>query len=126
MRMRFKKEVEHEYFKKDFSKLVKKYKTLADDFKIFKTYSLEPFLLDNVNNKCSERISKIGIVYPEIWKVKKFTSRSFKGKGVKSGFRIIYAYYRDLEKIIYIEIYHKTKKTKEDRERIKTIIKKNN
>ena len=122
MRMRFKEEIETEYFKKDFTRLLKKYRTLIEDFNNFKKFSLEPFLLDGVDNKCSERISNLGLEYPEIWKVRKFTSRSFKGRGNQSGFRIIFAYYRDIEKIIFIEIYHKSKKENEDRDRIKQAI----
>lgn len=124
--MRFKEEIKIDEFIKEFKKLSKKYRTLNEDFNNFIKFSLEPFLLDQKNNKCSERLSDIGVRYPEIWKVKKFASKSFKGRGVKSGFRIIYAFYRDLEKIIYIEIYHKSQKNNEDRERIKTIFKKDN
>ena len=120
--MRFKEEIETKYFKRDFSKLLRKYKTLIGDFNNFKKFSLGPFLLDGVDNKCSERISNLGLEYPEIWKVIKFTSRSFKGRGNQSGFRIIFAYYRDIEKIIFIEIYHKSKKENEDRKRMKLVI----
>ena len=35
-----------------------------------------------------------------------------------SGFRLIYAYFREEEKITYIEIYHKNEKENEDRQRI--------
>ena len=120
--MRFKEEIETEYFQKDFSKLLRKYRTLIEDFETFKKFSLEPFLLDKIDNKCSVIIQGTGIKYPEIWKVRKFTSRSFKGRGNQSGFRIIFAYYRDIEKIIFIEIYHKSKKENEDRDRIKQAI----
>ena len=90
--MRFKEEIETEYFQKDFTRLLKKYRTLTEDFDNFINFSLEPFLLDNINNKCAERISNLGIKYPEIWKVKKFSSRSFKGEGIKSGIRIIFQF----------------------------------
>ncbi|KQC13173.1 MAG: hypothetical protein APR63_09310 [Desulfuromonas sp. SDB] len=68
--MRFKEEIKIDEFIKEFKKLSKKYRTLNEDFNNFIKFSLEPFLLDQKNNKCSERLSDIGVRYPEIWKVK--------------------------------------------------------
>jgi mRNA-degrading endonuclease RelE of RelBE toxin-antitoxin system len=55
-------------------------------------------------------------------KVKKIASRSFKGKGVQSGFRLVYAYFEEEERIVLIELYHKSKQANEDRERIKAFL----
>ena len=102
-------------FKKDLKKLSRKYRTLNDDFdivkKVLKVYPGErpPF---------SFRIEGLGIQDCVI-KVKKIASKSFKGKGVNSGFRIIYAHFEIEQRIVFIEIYHKADKEIEDRERIK-------
>jgi len=51
-------------------------------------------------------------------KVKKIACRSLKGRGVNSGLRVVYAYYKEEQKIVFVEIYHKSEKGNEDRERI--------
>jgi hypothetical protein len=48
----------------------------------------------------------------------KFACRSLKGKGVHSGIRVIYAYFEDKDQIELIEIYYKSDKKSEDRNRI--------
>jgi hypothetical protein len=50
---------------------------------------------------------------------KKFACKSLKGKGAKSGIRIIYAYFEQEDTIEFIEIYFKGDKENEDKERIK-------
>ena len=101
-------------FKKDIKKLLKKYRTLNDDVEIVKkVLSISP----NERPPFSFRIDGLGIETCVI-KIKKIASKSFKGKGVYSGFRIIYAYYEKEEKIIMIEIYHKSNKEIEDKKRI--------
>jgi len=65
-------------------------------------------------------ISGLGAnVKAPIYKVKHFRSRDFRGKGSRSGFRIIYAHIQHTNKIIFIEIYHKSNKSNHDVERIK-------
>jgi len=66
------------------------------------------------------RISGLGkdIILP-IYKLRKFYSDDFKGKGKKSGFRVIYAYDEENEKITLIEVYHKNKQSNHDIQRIK-------
>ncbi|MFO8066999.1 MAG: hypothetical protein R6U11_05395, partial [Bacteroidales bacterium] len=65
----------------------------------------------------SYRIDGLGIETCVI-KIKKIASKSFKGKGVNSGFRIIYAHFEKEEKIVLIEVYHKSDKEIEDKQRI--------
>ena len=101
-------------FKKDIKKLSKKYRTITDDIKIVKKVLS---VSQNERPPFSFRIDGLGIKTCII-KIKKIASKSFKGKGVNSGFRIIYAYYEEKEKIIMIEIYHKSIKDIEDKERI--------
>ena len=71
-----------------------------------------------LDNKGIVEISGLDIEYPKIYKARKFACRFLKGTGSRSGIRIIYAYYPDLDKIEFIEIYYKGDKENEDRERI--------
>jgi len=101
-------------FTKDIKKLSKKHRTLYEDVEIVKKV-----LTVNPKEKppFSYRIDGLGIETCII-KVKKIASKSFKGKGVNSGFRIIYAHFENENKIILIEIYHKSVKEIEDKQRI--------
>lgn len=102
-------------FKKDIKKLSKKHKTLSEDVEIVKkVLTVNP----NERPPFSYRLDGLGIETCII-KVKKIASKSFKGKGVNSGFRIIYAHFENEDKIVLIEIYHKSVKEIEDKQRIR-------
>ncbi|PJB19133.1 MAG: hypothetical protein CO117_06055 [Flavobacteriaceae bacterium CG_4_9_14_3_um_filter_33_16] len=101
-------------FKKDFKSLLKKYKTLVDDLETVKKV-LE--LLPEDRPPFSYRIDHLGIESCVI-KVKKIACKSLKGKGVNSGLRLVYAYFKEEERIVFIEIYHKNDKENEDKVRI--------
>ena len=105
-------------FKKDFKKLVKKFKTLDEDLNTFIANQLKLTHKLNIDNKGVVRISDLGIEYPKIYKARKFTCKALKGKGAASGIRIIYAYYENEDIIEFVEIYYKGEKKNEDRERI--------
>jgi phosphoserine aminotransferase len=64
------------------------------------------------------RISDLGIDAPSVYKAKKFACRVLKGKGAKSGIRIIYAYFETEDRIELVEIYYKGDKENEDLSRI--------
>ena len=108
-------------FKKDFKKLLKKFRTLQEDLEIFIQYQLKPFHLLDQDNQGIKQISNLGIAEPEIYKATKFASKSLKGKGIQSGIRVVYAYFKDESKIELIEIYYKSNKELEDRNRIKEL-----
>ena len=57
-----------------------------------------------------------------IYKVKKITCRSLKGKGNKSGLRLIYAFNQNPFQIFLLEIYYKGDKKNEDPSRIKNFL----
>jgi len=101
-------------FQKDIKKLSKKYRTLSEDVDVVKkVLTVNPA----ERPPFSYRIDGLGIETCII-KIKKIASKSFKGKGVNSGFRLIYAHFEKEEKIVLIELYHKSKKEIEDKERI--------
>jgi mRNA-degrading endonuclease RelE of RelBE toxin-antitoxin system len=105
-------------FTKDLKKLLKKFRTLEEDIKNFEDTALKMFHHLNIGFDGILPISNLGIEYPKIYKVKKFTCKALKGRGVQSGVRIIYAYYPDQNIVEHIEIYHKNDSENEDRERI--------
>ncbi len=105
-------------FETDLRKLLKRFKTLEDDLKIFIEKQLNLYHKLKIDNKDIFQIFGLQIENPKIYKAKKFACRSLKGKGVQSGIRVIYAYFEKEDKIELIEIYYKGDKENEDRERI--------
>jgi hypothetical protein len=105
-------------FEKDMRRLLKKFKTLEEDLKIFIEKELNLYHKLNINNKGIFQISDLDITNPKIYKAKKIACRFLKGKGVQSGIRVIYAYFEKEDKIELIEIYYKGDKENEDRKMI--------
>ena len=101
-------------YQKDFKKLLKKYRTLPEDLRILKTA-----LADEPDEAppFSYGINDLHIETCVI-KVKKIASKSFFGRGVNSGFRLIYAWFATEQRIVLVELYHKSDKENEDRQRI--------
>ncbi len=101
-------------FEKDLKRLLKKYRTLESDLEdVRKDLSDEP----EAHEPFSFRISGLGITTCVI-KIKKIASDSFKGRGRNSGFRLIYAYFKEEQRIVFVELYHKNDKENEDKQRI--------
>jgi mRNA-degrading endonuclease RelE of RelBE toxin-antitoxin system len=101
-------------FQKDLKHLLKKYRSLNEDIEVVKK------VLNDEPEECppfSFRIVNLGLDNSVI-KVKKIACKSLKGRGVNSGLRLIYAYFKEEKKITFIEIYHKNNKENEDRHRI--------
>src|SRR3989338_3700810 len=119
---------ETQEFKKDFKKLLKKFRSLEEDLEMAKLATIEHYHVGIKNkygilekkdasaiflipNFCTEEL--------KICKLKKFACRALKGRGVKSGIRITYAFYIKTNSVDFIEIYFKGEKEIEDKERIK-------
>jgi mRNA-degrading endonuclease RelE of RelBE toxin-antitoxin system len=101
-------------FKKDLKNLLKKYRSLQDDLEVVKRVLA---VVPDEREPFSFRLDQLGIETCII-KVKKMACKSLKGRGVNSGFRLIYAHFPEDQKIVLIELYHKNNKVSEDRERI--------
>lgn len=101
-------------FHKDLKPLLKKYRTINEDLDVVKQVLTA---LPDERPPFSFRIDNLGIETCVI-KVKKIACKSLKGRGVNSGLRLIYAYFKNSEKIIFIELYHKNEKEIEDKQRI--------
>jgi len=101
-------------FQKDLRQLSKRFRSLEDDLETLKKYlsaypsAMPPtsFLMNNLDAQ------------QEIIKVKKFACKALKGKGARSGIRVIYAFHKSEQKIVFVELYYKGDKDNEDRERI--------
>ena len=117
MKKRFNKVKRLVEFEKDLKKLLKKFRTLEEDLETFVQNQLNLYHKLHIDNKGIFPISDLGIIYPKIFKAKKFACRSLKGKGVASGIRIIYAYFEQEDVIELVEIYYKGEKGNEDRNR---------
>lgn len=118
----FHKIARHEGFSKDLKKLLKRFPTLETDLASFVNAQLVSYHKFQVDNNGIERLQRLGFEDPPIFKATKFACRSLKGRGVRSGIRITYAYIEKIDTIQLIQIYYKEKDdTKEDRERIKSL-----
>ena len=100
-------------FSRELKQLTKKYQSLPEDLEEFKRVATviplghsKHFNIITKNDKCT------------IIKARLFC-RYLKG----SSLRIIYAYYKEISKIEFIEIYSKADKENEDKERIKEYLK---
>lgn len=101
-------------YEKDLKRLLKKFRTLEQDVEeVKKVLAFRP----NPSPPFSFQIDGLGIKSCVI-KVKKIASDCFKGKGNNSGFRLVYAYFEAKKRIVFIELYHKSQKENEDRQRI--------
>lgn len=101
-------------YRKDLKRLSMKYRTLQEDLEVVKKVL---FVNPKERPPFSFRINDLGLETCVI-KVKKIASKSFKGKGVNSGFRLIYAHFEREERVVLIELYHKSNKEIEDKDRI--------
>jgi hypothetical protein len=101
-------------FKKDLKGLLKKYRTLNDDLVVVKKVLR---VTPDERPPFSFRIDDLALETCII-KVKKMACKSLKGRGVNSGLRLVYAHYPLEMKIVFIELYHKSDKENEDRQRI--------
>ncbi len=117
---------ETEEFTHDFKKLLKKFSSLAEDLEVNKQYRIELFHCKEIGSRSIFEIQGVGNTAElKFFKVKKFQCKSLKGRGAKSGIRIVYAYYPTEQKIVFLEMYFKAKQENEDRNRIKVYIKDN-
>jgi mRNA-degrading endonuclease RelE of RelBE toxin-antitoxin system len=118
--MKFNEIIRLPEFERDLKKLSKKYRSLEDDLQNFIDTALYLYHKNSINTGEFYRIPdlKLNTDNPKIYKAKKFACRSLKGTGSKSGIRVIHAYFDDLDRIELVEIYHKSDKELEDRERI--------
>ena len=99
----------HDRFNSQLKKLIKKYNTLEDDIVIAEKASIELLHLHKLDNRSVELVPRFDRETVKIYKIKKFACKSLFGKGVRSGIRIVYAFFPAKMKVTYLEIYYKEK-----------------
>ncbi|MCF7794929.1 hypothetical protein K9M50_01030 [Patescibacteria group bacterium] len=108
-----------EEFTRDFKKLLKKFSSLVDDLEVNKQYRIELFHCKGIDSRSIFEIQGVGNTAEfKFFKVKKFQCKDLKGRGAKSGIRLIYAYFPIEQKIVFIEIYFKADQANESKQRI--------
>ena len=111
-------------FARDFKKLLKKFSSLAEDLEIVKQYDIELFHCQKIDKRGIFKIENAANSDNlQFFKIKKFACKTLKGRGSKSGIRVIYAFHCQSCKIDFIEIYFKGEKENEDQERMKEYLK---
>jgi hypothetical protein len=99
----------HDRFEKQIKKLIRKYRSLEEDLEIVKKYAIEAFHIKNKDNEALELVPKFDRKTVQIYKIRKFACKALKGKGVRSGIRVIYAFYPEKFEVEFLEIYFKEK-----------------
>lgn len=115
---KFSKVVRLPEFEREMKKLSKKYRTLEEDLENLINSALYPHHKMNLSYGGIFPVSHLNIGQHNYCKVTQMACRSLRGKGKRSGLRIIYAYFEETDTIEFIEIYHKSDKANENRERI--------
>jgi mRNA-degrading endonuclease RelE of RelBE toxin-antitoxin system len=106
-------------FTRDLKKLLKKFSSLIDDLEVNKQYRIELFHYREIDSRSIFEIQGVGNTDElKFFKVKKFQCKDLKGRGAKSGIRLIYAYFPVEQKIVFIEIYFKADQANENKQRI--------
>lgn len=103
-----------EAFQKDLKRLLKKFRTLTDDLETVKRDAIELRHIKQIDNSSIFPIPNFCSNNVSINKIKKFASRSLKGRGAQSGIRVIYAFHALELRVVFIEIYFKGEKENED------------
>lgn len=111
-------------FSRDIKKLLKKFQSLTEDLEVVKQYYIELFHCQKIDRRGIFKIEKAeNNENVQFFKIKKFACKALKGRGSKSGIRVIYAFHCKSCKVDFIEMYFKGEKENEDRERIKNYCK---
>jgi mRNA-degrading endonuclease RelE of RelBE toxin-antitoxin system len=105
-------------FEKDSKRLQKKFKTLPEDLEVAKKNAIELCHEKEIDNLSVFRLRGCGSDDVQFYKLKKFSCKSLKGRGVQSGMRIIYAYFPEFSTVEFVEMYYKADQENEDGERI--------
>lgn len=99
----------HSRFDKQLKKLIRKYRSLEEDLENAKKYAIELFHVFKIDNESARLVPKFDGKDIQIYKIKKFTCKALKGRGARSGIRIIYAFYPKSFEVEFLEIYFKEK-----------------
>lgn len=114
---------ETDEFAHDVKKLLKRFRSLHEDLEVVKRNAIELYHCKNLDNRSVFRIPGLGSGSVQPYKVKKFACKALKGKGNRSGIRVIYAYLVQSQKVVFLEMYYKADQANENRQRITDFLK---
>lgn len=103
-------------FKNDTENLTERFETINHDIKVFIEIGLKLYHELNVDNEGIKPVKSLKD--GKIYQAEKFACRAIKGKGAKSGIKVIYAHFENKKKIELIEIFFSQDKDKHDENRI--------
>jgi hypothetical protein len=107
----------HPAFLSDIKALQKRFYTINDDLQIFISSAIKVYHRDGINT------AKIMPVSDSRTNIPVFVAKKFRCKIARDSksFRVVWAYIKKEDRIIFIEIYNKSDKEMEDLERIWTL-----
>ncbi len=107
-------------FQRDVKQLQKHYPSLREDLESAKRAAIELLHIHKIDNRSIEKINQVRNTDDlQFYKIRSFACRSLKGKGKRSGIRVIYACFPKRLQVVFLEMYYKGDKENEDKERIK-------
>lgn len=102
-------------FQKEIKRISKHFKTIRNDIEVLKkVLKVSP----EARPPLSVELNGLGLK-PIVTKINKMPCRSLPGRGANTGLKIIYAYYQQEQRIVFVEIFFKWKKSNADIERVK-------
>jgi len=101
---------------------MRRFPSLPDDLETVKKAVIELRHLKNINNMSTFEIPGCVCNMVSFWKIKKFACKSLKGRGNQSGIRVIYTWCPSTQKVVWFEIYYKSDKENENKDRIKNYL----
>lgn len=114
----FKSVIRREEFDRDLKKLLRRFRSLEEDLATLVRTQLNIYHKLHVDNGGIFHLTGLPFEVPQIFKVKKFACKALKGRGVKSGIRVVYAYFPEADAVELVEIYFKADQANEDRRRL--------
>ena len=96
-------------FTRDFKKLKKRFRSLPEDFEMMKIAAIELLHIYGKNNNACVPIEHFSSPKGTSFKVVKMACASMKGKGVRSGLRVVYFFEGKARRVTFIEIYYHEK-----------------
>ncbi len=116
--MKFREVARLAEFDRDIKRLARRYPTLEEDLETLIDTSLFAFHKLNLSTGIVA-VEGLGRVRLPVFKARKFACRSLKGRGGRTGLRLIYAFDAANDRIELIEVYFKADQENEDRARIR-------
>lgn len=106
-------------FERELKALTKRFRTLPEDLEVLLRSQVRLFHCQGIDTGGIVQVSNLEDVAVPIYKVLKFACKVLKGRGAKTGLRLIYAFHEELNRIDLVEIYFKADQTNENRDRIR-------